>query len=438
MTAQNKTNLPQRIYEFGLFIEKTVYLVVILGLVVLLASYFLPTEFPNRDFLFLLAGAVAAYTLIYHQFVYFKNPTATVAFIDTLVYATFIFILNHATGGLQSPLFFLYLLPIISVRLNLGSRLPIAITFYIVALILLELLIQSDPDVSSLSSFLASFTEQNIYTAATYTISTLLVGLYIRSISIELTTEHAQLVEIERLNEELKRIDRGKDEFISIASHEIRTPLTALRGGLSVLLTGSVGKLSSEQKEFVQKLLNSANRLAAVAEDSLNISALEKGKFSLKVAPFNLAALVEQVISEQAPEAQSKKVKLSFAAHPSTLPQAMGDEKRIETVISNLVDNAIKFTPSGGSVTVSVRSSGSKLITSVQDTGVGIPEEEVHNLFRKFYRVENVLHESTQGTGLGLYIVRLIMNLHNETVGVESELGKGSTFTFTLRAAPHG
>ena len=434
VTALPKSKAPHRIYRFGLFIEKTVIFVVLLGIGILLSSFFLPLEIPNRDFLFLLAGAIAVYTLLYHHFVYFKNPTTTVAFIDNLVYSTFIFILNLVTGGLHSPLFFLYLLPIISVRLNLGSRLPMAITFYVAALILLELILQTNPNIQTVHTFFGSFAEADIYSAATYIISILLVGLYIRAMSIELTTEHEQIAEVERLNAELKRIDRGKDEFIQVASHEIRTPLTAVRGGLSLLLAGSVGKLAPDQKRFVEKILNSANRLSAVAEDSLNISALEKHTFNLKVAPFDLKGLAARVVAETSPEALAKKITIKLESAQEDLPKALGDEKRIETVLSNLLDNAIKFTPSGGTVTVSLSHHGSKLITSVADTGVGIPDEEVRNLFRKFYRVENVLNEETQGTGLGLYIVKLIMNLHGETVGVESELGHGSTFTFTLKA----
>lgn len=438
MTALKQTATPHRIYRFGLFIEKTVIFVVLLGIGILLSSYFLPLEIPNRDFLFLLSGAIAIYTLLYHHFVYFKNPTTAVAFIDNLVYSTFIFILNLVTGGLHSPLFFLYLLPIISVRLNLGTKLPMAITFYVAALIFLELILQTNPDVSTIHTLIGSFAESDIYAAATYIISILLVGLYIRAMSIELTTEHEQTAEVERLNAELKRIDRGKDEFIQVASHEIRTPLTAVRGGLSLLLSGSVGKLSPDQHKFVEKILNSANRLSDIAEDSLNISALEKHSFTLKLAPFDLGKLAEKVIAETSTEALSKKVAIKLVKPDADLPQALGDEKRIETVLSNILDNAIKFTPSGGTVTVRITHHGSKLITSVSDTGVGIPDEEVRNLFRKFYRVENVLNESTQGTGLGLYIVRLIMNLHGETVGVESELGHGSTFTFTLKAVQNG
>ncbi len=434
MTAQVTSPQPKRIYLFGLFIEKTVYGVVVLGLGVLLSSYFLPIDIPNRDYLFILSGVIAIYTLLYHEFVYFRNPTPIVAFLDNLVYMTFIFILNLATGGVHSPLFFLFLLPIISVRLNLGSKLPMALTFYAAALVVLELLIQTNPEPTSFSNFIGSFQNADIYAAGTYIISLLLVGLYIRSMSIELTTEHEEMAEIERLNTELQRIDRGKDEFISIASHEIRTPLTALRGGLELLTTGRIGTLTKEQKDFLGRLTESANRLAGVAEESLNISALERYKMTLSVAPFDLTELISKVITQYSPEALEKKIQLTFEKPTSPLPKAMGDRERIETVLINLVSNALKFTPSGGTVTVRSLLSGSQLVTSVADTGIGIPQDELKNLFHKFYRVEGVMNEQTQGTGLGLYIVKLIMDLHGQTVAVESEEGKGSTFTFTLKA----
>lgn len=437
MTAPTSYSVQNRIYQFGQFIERTVILVVVFGVLILASSYFFNIEVPNRDLLFVLSAVVAAYTLIYHQFVYARNPTVNVAFIDAMVYSTFIFLLNHYLGGLESPLFFLYLLPIISVRLNLGSQLPLAITIYIAFLNALELLLQTNPNPATPTAFLSSFNPQIIYLAATNIVSILLVGLYIRAMSIEFSTEHAQLEEINGLNQELKRIDRGKDEFISIASHEIRTPLTAIRGGLEALISGSVGKLGSEQSDFVEKILEASNRLSKVAEDSLNISSLEKHRLTLSVTDFDLVELVQKILALTTPEAQAKKIKLTFEKVSATLPLAVGDPERIQTVVTNLLDNAIKFTPSGGEVTVSVRSSGSKLITSVRDSGVGIPKEELHNLFRKFYRVENVLDEDSQGTGLGLYIVKLIMDLHGETIGVESELGKGSIFTFSLKAA-HG
>lgn len=442
MTARiiEPTNKSQRLYRFGVFIEKSVIYVVIFGIAVLFLTVYLNISVPNRDILLILAAAAAIYTLLYHQFVYFKNPTPTVALIDALVYSVFTFLLVHLTGGFLSPLFFLYLLPIVAVRLNFGNKLPLMVTGFIIVLNIFELLIQANPgSFSPLDLFYVLQTNLPLtYSAATGIISLMVVGLYIHSISIDLSFEHEETEEIKRLNSELKRIDKGKDEFISIASHEIRTPLTAIRGGLELMMADGVGKISAEQKDFVRKMLNSASRLSEVAEDTLSVSALERHRFTLKIEPFDVSTTVAETVEEEKDQALEKNVSLEFSKPLATLPRALADQKRISMVLRNLLDNAIKFTPSGGHVTISARSSGSKIVIAVEDSGVGIPHEELSNLFRKFYRVENVLNESSHGTGLGLYIVRLILNMHGETIGVESELGKGSTFTFTLKAVPHG
>lgn len=437
MAALDEPTAGYRIYRFGQFIERTVFLVIILGLVILGGTVLLDINLPNRNFLFLLSGLVAAYTLIYHHFVYFKDPTVGVAFLDSLVYSVFIFLLNYATGGISSPLFFLYLLPIISVRLNLGSTLPIAVTFYIAALNLFQLFIQSNPDPTSLTTFLSSFYEQDIYRAATNITSILLVGAYIRSISIELTTEHEQSLRLDALNRELKRINHGKDEFISIASHQIRTPLTAIRGGLTAMIEGTVGAFNKDQKKFLSQILEEANHLEAVAEDSLDVALMEDPHFTLHLREFDQLRLVRMVQRNFKEKAENKNVHLEVEKPIQSLPNVLADDKAIESVLANLVDNAIKFTPSGGKVTIKCISSGGKVITSVTDSGIGIPKEEIHNLFQKFYKVANVLNDSAPGSGLGLYLTKLIMSLHGETIWVESELGKGSTFTFTLKAVPH-
>lgn len=234
-------------------------------------------------------------------------------------------------------------------------------------------------------------------------------------------------------NARLKELDRQKTEFVSIASHQLRSPLTAMTGYASLLLDGDLGELSADSRDAVLKIFESGKSMAVAIDDFLNVTRIEQGRLEYNYSEFPLHSVVKQAIAEMAIIAERKNIRLGFEsdAHAVTL---YADEGKIKQVITNLIDNAIKYTPSG-SVAVSIEhNEGAHTIAvHIEDTGIGLSEEDIHKLFGKFSRAENANHVSVRGTGLGLFIAREMARAHGGDILVNSEgRGKGSTFTLTL------
>jgi len=232
-----------------------------------------------------------------------------------------------------------------------------------------------------------------------------------------------------------REIDRMKDDFISSVSHELRTPLTSIKAYTETILHDS-DMPEQTKHQFLGIIDEESNRLANLIEELLEISRLESGAVKISREPVDIAAVVGQVSSALQPLADKKNIQLN-ASVSDNLPQLPGDESKILSAITNLVNNAIKFTPQGGRVSVSVLQQTDELLICVSDTGMGIPKEAIPKIFDRFYRVH---HPGKQipGTGLGLAIVKKIVAMHGGRIEVESELNRGTTFTvfLPLAAAP--
>jgi len=240
--------------------------------------------------------------------------------------------------------------------------------------------------------------------------------------------ENARLFEdLQLAYDELKTLDHMKSEFINIAAHELRTPLAILLGYASVLEEDAEGA----QKEHLRIIVRNAMRLRGLIEDLLNMRYIESGQLRLNISQFDVNDVVNQAISDLAMMARNKNIALRVNL-PSNLPPIHSDQQKVELIIMNLLANAIKFTPPGGCVTVSGQANDHELMMAVSDTGIGIPEKEFRRIFERFYQVENSLNREHEGIGLGLSIVKGMLERCGGKIWVESEVGKGSTFTFTL------
>jgi two-component system phosphate regulon sensor histidine kinase PhoR len=230
----------------------------------------------------------------------------------------------------------------------------------------------------------------------------------------------------------LKRLERTREEFVANVSHELRTPLSLIKGYAETLL-GSARGSPEVAERFLKIIERNADRLDLLIQDLLTISALEAGRVKLDLQPVALRPVVEKVLGDLKPPADNKRVTLV-----NQLPEltATADANRLEQVLANLVDNAIKYGRPQGTVTVGGRKAGDGMIEIfVQDDGPGIPPESLDRVFERFYRVDKARSREQGGTGLGLSIVKHIVQNHGGTVRVESELGKGATFFFTLPRA---
>lgn len=239
------------------------------------------------------------------------------------------------------------------------------------------------------------------------------------------------LQQLENSNRKLQELDHTKDEFISMASHQLRTPLTAVKGYLSMVLDGDVGPVTQNEKEMIQRAFDSAQRMVYLIADLLNVSRLQSGKFVIDNKPTNLAEVVEGEISQLQESIENHQLKLVFNK-PQNFPVAMLDETKIRQVVMNFLDNAIYYTPVGGSITVSVKATDTALVCTVTDTGLGVPKSEQPKLFTKFFRAGNARKARPDGTGLGLFMAKKVVVAQGGAIIFKSVEGKGSTFGFTF------
>jgi signal transduction histidine kinase len=229
-----------------------------------------------------------------------------------------------------------------------------------------------------------------------------------------------------------KMVERIKTEFVSLAAHQLRTPLSAIKWTLKMLLDGDLGEITKEQRDFLGKTYQSNERMIALINDLLDITRIEEGRYLYKPVLADFESICQFVINSFKDEIKKKEIKFKFKKPEKKLPQVKVDVEKIRLTISNLLDNAIKYTPTGGKVTVSLRHVKKEIELSVKDTGVGIPKDQQGRVFTKFFRGANVMRMETEGSGLGLFITKNIIEAHGGKIWFESEEGKGATFYFTL------
>jgi signal transduction histidine kinase/DNA-binding response OmpR family regulator len=229
-------------------------------------------------------------------------------------------------------------------------------------------------------------------------------------------------------------VDRIKGEFISMVSHELRTPMTSIKGYVDLLYSEMAGPISDMQRRFLQTVKNNADRLTVLVNSLVEINCLETGELNLVLEDMDPGAVVTKVVNDYMPHAAEKEHTLE-ALIPEPLPLVRADPSRVIEVLANLVRNAIHYTPNGGHVTVGVQVADGFVHMYVQDNGIGISDEDQAKLFGRFFRGDDPLVQECSGTGLGLFIVKSIVELHGGEMWFESSLGAGSTFYFSLPLA---
>lgn len=278
------------------------------------------------------------------------------------------------------------------------------------------------------------------YSQANFNKSAKLVGKMGRQTKVNVMTQEvdgtiqtnlSHILILHDLSKE-EELEQMKMDFVSMASHELKTPLTSIVGYLSVFLEGDIKKLTPEELELLNKAFISARQLQTLISNLLNVNKIEKEKFSVSPEEVNYMDILTKSIEDLKAQASQKNILLSLVAPLQPLPKVMADPIRIAEVITNLVANAINYTNPGGRVQISTQVSPNEVTTIVADTGIGLPKEAIPHLFNKFFRVSNQLQKGNKGTGLGLYISKSIIEKLNGKIWVESEVGKGSKFFFTL------
>src|SRR3990172_9258599 len=232
----------------------------------------------------------------------------------------------------------------------------------------------------------------------------------------------------------LSELGQMKANFVSNISHELRTPLTHVKGYLQLLITGSLGNVSEEQRHALQVSQRAAARLEGLIEDLIMFSLSSRGEMSMKLDLVDIRQLVSFVVQSALNKAEERSVKLLVSA-PEHIPAVQADPDKITWVVKQLLDNGIKFTPSGGSVVINLKEEGQNLILiSITDTGIGIPPGRLKEIFEPFHQLDGSSPRHFGGTGLGLSLVRQIVEAHGSLLAVQSVEGRGTTFKFPLMA----
>jgi len=244
-------------------------------------------------------------------------------------------------------------------------------------------------------------------------------------------------IELTMANKRLQSLEQAKSKFVAVTTHQLRTPLSAIKWTFHMMMNSHLGPVTDEQKEFLRKGYASTQRTIMIINDLLNVDYIEAEQLDYNLVSIDIVELVENIMFEFTNQAKSRNIELKFLKPTNKPPAVMADPVKIGMVLENLIDNAVKYTPVSGHVTVHlsdarINSARPGVEIIVSDSGIGIPTAERDKLFHRFFRGSNAIHLEPNGTGLGLFIARDVIEKHGGELWFESKEGSGSNFHFTL------
>ncbi|KKU68414.1 MAG: Sensor protein resE [Parcubacteria group bacterium GW2011_GWA2_47_16] len=240
-------------------------------------------------------------------------------------------------------------------------------------------------------------------------------------------------LELTHANDKLRELDERKSEFLSVVAHQLRTPLSGIKWTLSMIMNGELGPISNDQKVFIMKSYESNDRMIELVESMLHADRIDSGKFDFKPTPTQIFDLIDNVLYEVLPSAHKRGVQIKFNGRDLSIPQLNVDQEKMRAVFQNLLDNAIKYSRAGGTVSIDITRDAEKVKVAISDQGIGVPEDQKALIFSRFFRARNALKVETDGNGLGLFIVKSIIEKHGGKIWFESKENAGTTFYFTIK-----
>ena len=416
--ARAKSKPPEHAVRFTLIAVVTAY-----------ALVFVPLD--KLDYQEVSAAAVLSAALLGLALLWPRVPQVATLGIP-LGYIALAALLRDAAGGGMSGFGGLFLLPVLWLAVTAGRRELAAILVAMTVAQLVPLVVVGAP----------AYPMAGWRGAFVFTTVTAITGLMVQRLIEETRQRNALLQEqtawltrasaqLTAQNERLLEVDRLKDEFVATASHELRTPLTSLSGYLEMSLDPAEGPLSPTRESHLRIVQRNANRLGVLVDQLLFLARSDSHPLAIDRQPVELGGVLEEAAETARPAASAKDIELVVAAEPAQL--VLADRHQLLRIVDNLVTNAVKFTPDGGTVLLAARGEGKTAVLEVTDNGVGIPTAEHAELFNRFFRGANAIHKAVPGSGLGLAISQVIAEAHGSTIEVESTAGTGSTFRLSLQ-----
>lgn len=426
MAAKRKFNFPADAHDIVMLVRTSIETAVFIIFI-----YFLPriVDFPQLSGLQLgvsaaLLSSILFLVLTIRQRLQNKS-IKSITYFESIADAILIIWLIFIFGGMNGPFFFFFFLAIMEAAFTFN--LSIVLTVIIMGILSTVgeynfQLYTGSSTFSFLSIFLLFFRIVTMGLIGYYSLS------FMRSVSREQTTAR----KLRLTYEELKKLDRAKSEFVSIASHQLRTPLTAIKGYISMIMEKIYGEPPEKMEKPLENIYASNERLIRLVNDLLNVSRIESGRMKLEFKKVSLEEVISSILEELKNEAKKKDIYLKFEKPKKALLEISIDRDKIRQVITNIIDNAIRYTEKGG-VTIKCKVQNEKYKIEITDMGEGMTKEEISHLFESFSRGKAGARLWTEGIGLGLYVAKKFIDIHNGKIWAESPgKNKGSTFYIEL------
>lgn len=393
-----------------------------------------PSSNIDDDTLLAFAGLVLAFALFYYYVLYKILPFTKRQWVKSVGDVILIGILIHLARDFSVNLITLFFMPIAAGMFILGSMNSLLIAILAVIIVAMEF---------TLNQGNLSTTSLNAYSPLWSLVSLLIAVIYTRILAYQVhyeknlrqETQH-QLKLTEKKMHDFEELEK---EFVSLTAHQLFTPLSVIRGFLSMMLQGDTGQLSPKQKQYVDESYHYTKRMVHLVKELLNISRIESGHYILQPKPLDITDLIEDTIKELDPAAKARNITLKFDTPSHDLPSAIADKEKTPEIFLNIIHNAVKYSPEGSEVNIILqaihRDNKPYLKIDIQDHGLGIPQDEQQYIFRRFFRATNILSHDNQGTGLGLFIAKQLVEQQNGHIEFTSKEGDGTTFTITLPAS---
>jgi len=355
-----------------------------------------------------------------------KNRSIKViTYLECITDAVMVLPFIHFVGGVNGPLFFFYSLMIMEAAATFSTAVIFSVTGLGIASVVGDFVVRAIIDS-------AVFNPTSLVALLFRILFLFLISVYGRSLSQSILKERETKKNLTEAYEELKKLDKAKSEFVSIASHQLRTPLTAVKGYISMMIEGGYGKLPQKLITPLKNVYESNEKLIKLVNDLLDLTKLEAGKIEFTPTLGSLEKVVADIIEEIKINADKRKLYIKLVKPKQILPDILFDQPKIRQVVLNIIDNAIKYTKEGG-VTIELKKIDLKERIIVSDTGVGITHEEAKGLFQMFSRAASGVKLHTDGSGVGLHVAKKFIEMHQGRIWVESVgKNKGSVFFIEL------